>query len=163
MWISGHIFSGGLTWKFQLKTGEIRHRVKFCVSNFVSVPQVFSQERNWNNITRNLYKNSRLTVGNFTKFVLFGQFNHSRLEVLQIPQLLDLVNLVSVSLMRVNLRGLRENFKHKIRTILLFPRSHRYPHIQLLDQIIFLQKGYAFVRASGQSEKWEIVLQPILQ
>ena len=51
------------------------------------------------------------------------------------------------------MRGLRENIKHKIQTILLFPRFHHYPRIQLPDQTVFLQKGYAFVRASGQSEK----------
>ena len=37
-------------------------------------------------------------------------------EVLQIAQLLSLLIYVSVSLMRVNLRELRENLKHKIQT-----------------------------------------------
>ena len=46
----------------------------------------------------------------------FGQFYHSRIEVLQIAQLLALVIFELVSLMRENLRELRENFKHKIRS-----------------------------------------------
>jgi hypothetical protein len=39
------------------------------------------------------------------------------MEVLQIAQLLALVIFVSVSLIREHLRGLKENFKHKIRTL----------------------------------------------
>ena len=45
----------------------------------------------------------------------FGQFYHSKIEVLQIAQLLAIFIFVSFSLVRENLRGLRENFKHKIR------------------------------------------------
>ena len=44
----------------------------------------------------------------------FGPFYHSRIEVLQIAQLLAIVIFVSVSLVRENLRGLRENLNHKI-------------------------------------------------
>ena len=40
-----------------------------------------------------------------------GQFNRSRIEVLQIAQLLALVIFVSFFLVRENLRGLRENLK----------------------------------------------------
>ena len=76
-----------------------------------------------------------------------------RIEVLQIAQLLALVSFISVSLVRENMRVLREIIKHKIQTILPFPRFHHYPRIQLPDRIVFLQKGYAFVRASGQPEK----------
>jgi hypothetical protein len=45
-----------------------------------------------------------------------GQLYHSGIEVLQIAQLLELVSFGSVYLVRENLRGLRENLKHKIRT-----------------------------------------------
>ena len=44
----------------------------------------------------------------------FGQFCNSRIEVLQIAQLLAIVIFVSVPLVRENLRGLRENLIHKI-------------------------------------------------
>ena len=54
--------------------------------------------------------------------MIFGQSHHSRIEVLQIAQLLVVI-FVSVSLVRENLRGLRENLKHKIRTWVL--RSSR--------------------------------------
>ena len=43
----------------------------------------------------------------------------SRIEVLQIAQLLALVIIVSVSLVRENLREMRENSKDKIRTAAL--------------------------------------------
>ena len=43
-----------------------------------------------------------------------GQFYHLRIEVLQIAQLLAIVIFVSVSLVRENLRGLRENLSHTI-------------------------------------------------
>ena len=46
----------------------------------------------------------------------FGQFCRSRIEVLKVAQLLAHVIFVSVSLVRENLTGLRENIKHKIRT-----------------------------------------------
>ena len=46
----------------------------------------------------------------------FGLFHFSKIEVLKIAKLLALVVFVSVSLVRENLRGLREKFKHKIRT-----------------------------------------------
>ena len=45
-----------------------------------------------------------------------GQLYHSGIEVLQIAQLLELVSFGSVYLVRENLRGLRENLKHKIPT-----------------------------------------------
>ena len=53
-----------------------------------------------------------------------GQFYHSRVEVLQIAWLLALVIFVSVSLVRENLRELRENLKHKIRSLDLYT-----PHV----------------------------------
>ncbi len=58
---------------------------------------------------------SHLALGNWTKLA-FGQFYRSRVEVLQIAQLLNLVSFVSVSLLRENLRGLKEDSKHKILT-----------------------------------------------
>ena len=60
----------------------------------------------------------------------FGNFYHSRIEVLQIAQLLALVIFVSDSLVRENLRGLRENFKHKIRTLVEFTLSQLWPRLQ---------------------------------
>ena len=53
------------------------------------------------------YKNHALGV--FVNFIV-------QEDVLQIGQLLALLIYVSVSLMRVNLRELRENLKHKIQT-----------------------------------------------
>jgi hypothetical protein len=49
----------------------------------------------------------------------FGQSYHSRIEVLQIAQLLAVVIFESFSLVRENLRQKRENFKHKIRTYVI--------------------------------------------
>ena len=45
----------------------------------------------------------------------FGRLYHTRIEVLQITQLLALVHFVSVCLCRKKERRLRENLKHKIR------------------------------------------------
>ena len=49
-----------------------------------------------------------------------GQFYFPIIEVFQIAQLLALVILVSVSLVRENLRGLREILKRKIRAFATF-------------------------------------------
>ena len=56
-------------------------------------------------LTFSLYENSHLT---------FGQFYYSKMEVLQIAQLLAVVIYASASLMRENQRGLREILKRKI-------------------------------------------------
>ena len=56
-------------------------------------------------LTFSLYENSHLT---------FGQFYHSKMEVLQIAQLLAVVIYASASLVRENQRGLREILKRKI-------------------------------------------------
>ena len=56
-------------------------------------------------------------VNNLTSYTKsFGQFHHSNIEILEIAQLLAIFIFVSVSLVRENLSGLRENLKHKIRT-----------------------------------------------
>ena len=47
-------------------------------------------------------------LGNLAN-LCFGQFYSSRIDVLQIALLLGLVSFESVSLMRKNMRGLREN------------------------------------------------------
>ena len=59
---------------------------------------------------------SRLHCTKITIWRHFGQFFCSRIEFLPIAQLLALVIYESVSLVRENLRGLRENIKHKNRT-----------------------------------------------
>ena len=63
-----------------------------------------------------MYENSLCALGIWQNW-RNGLICHSRIEVLHIAQLLALVTFVSVSLMRENLRGLRESFKHKIRTL----------------------------------------------
>jgi hypothetical protein len=56
-----------------------------------------------------------LALGNLAKLVFWSILSF-KFEVLQIAQLLATFILVSVSLVRENLRELRENLKHKIQT-----------------------------------------------
>ena len=92
----------------------------FCVSNFLSILSGFllMRETDTNKTEQfchtSIFNNS--LVKQKKKLVFFGQFYYSRIEVLRIGQLLALVIFASVSLVRENLRGLKENLKHKIRT-----------------------------------------------
>ena len=49
----------------------------------------------------------------------FSQFHHPWIEVLQLAQILAPIFFLSVSLLRENVRGLSENLRHKIPTLMV--------------------------------------------
>jgi hypothetical protein len=84
-------------------------------------------------------------------------FGRSIIEVLQFAQLLALDIFESVSFVRENLRGLRENLKHKIRTLGgKHAKAYATNRPSILDQSqcfmfgIKHQSGYVFFWHSGE-------------
>ena len=90
-------------------------RLGFCVLNSLSILSKMTRAKSWA-IAIILKTNTKIAISYLANWC-FCQFYHSRIEVLQIAQLLALVSFVSVSvtIVRENLREFRENFKHKIR------------------------------------------------
>ena len=91
----------------------------FVLKIFSQSSHIFSHKRNWHNNKiqklNNLHNfNSWMTITPILpsdKWLFLYKFTS-----FSIAQLLAVVIFVSVSLIRENLRGLRENLKHKIRT-----------------------------------------------